>query len=78
MERPDSWFEPDCDYEYDCDSCDRLHKKLENARDFMEAVVEMMYSKDKLNMDDFERCLEETCSYLDIGFPVDEIQIKRK
>lgn len=52
--------------------------ELENAREFMEAVIEMMYSKEDLNMDDFERCLEEACHYLDIDFPLDDIQIKRK
>lgn len=78
MERPASWFEPDCDYENECDGCDKLNKKLENAKEFVESLVEMMYSKEKLDVDLFTWRLEEACSYLDIGFPINDIQIKRK
>ncbi len=76
MERPDSWYEQED--QYDCNCGDDSYKKLENAREFLESVVEMMYSKEKLNMEDFESHLEEACSYLDIGFPMGDIQIKRK
>lgn len=76
MERLDSWYEPEDQYECDCGN--NSDKNIESAKDFMEAIVEMMYSKKELNMDDFEGFLEEVCAHLDIDFPLEEIQIKRK
>ena len=52
--------------------------KLYDAREFMESIVEMMYSTDELDIDLFTWRLEEACAYLDVKFPLTDIQIKRK
>ncbi len=57
---------------------EKAEEKLYNAKEFMESLVEMMYSKEELDIDMFTWRLEEACAYLDVKFPVDEIQIKRK
>jgi len=78
MERPSSWYEPDCDYDVECDSCDKLNRKLDNAKDFLEGIMEIMYSKDRFDEATFESHLDELCSYLGVPMNLGELMIRRK
>jgi hypothetical protein len=63
--------------EYECKSCSGKENVLCQAKEFLESIVGMLYSKKPLDINEFEWQLEELCHYLNVKMG-DEIQIQRK
>lgn len=75
---PDSWYEPDCYPEYECSGCDNKEKQLETAKEFLESVIQKLYSQNTLDVHELERDLDELCCALDVKLLPGELQIQRK
>lgn len=74
---PDSWYEPDCDPEYECSDCDEKKSSLDNAKEFLESIVSMLYSREPLELLKFEEHLDELCHQLDVQIGKGDLQIQR-
>lgn len=78
---PDSYYEQDCCERYDCRECREKEQDIENAADFCKAIMEQLYSKEKLDEELLEFRLGELCAYLGVKIkvsPFNDIQIQRK
>lgn len=75
MERPSSWYEPEDSVESGCD-CNASN--LRYAGEFLEGMMEIMYSKEKFDESTFESYLDELCSYLGVPMNLGELMIRRK
>ena len=74
---PDSWYEPDCEPDYECSACDEKEQTLDSAKEFLESLVEMLYSKEALDLNLFENHLDELCHQLDVKIGAGDLQIQR-
>jgi hypothetical protein len=74
---PDSWYEPDCEPDYECSHCDEKEKTLDNSKEFLESIVSMLYSKEPLDLLAFENHLDELCSYMDVTIDKGDLQVQR-
>ncbi len=68
-----------CSYEtqYECKACEGKENVLDVAKEFLESIVDMLYSKQPLDASEFECQLEELCYQLNVKMG-DELQIERK
>lgn len=70
----DSDYEP----EYHCKDCKKKDDKINNAKEFLSAIVEQLYASDKLDTSLLEFQLDELCHYLDVPMVKGDLQIERK
>jgi len=52
--------------------------KIEDVRYWLDYLLDQLYSTNKLDLQECERCLEELCSVVGIKVPKEEIAIERK
>lgn len=72
-----SWDCP-CDRpEYECSDCDEKESTIENSKEFLESIVNMLYSSEPLDLAKFEDHLDELCGYLDVKIGKGDLQIQR-
>lgn len=74
----DRYIDEDYYEERVCRCCDKKQDKLESAKDFLEGVIEALYSETPLDVYQLEDHLEELCGYLDVKLPQKRLQIQRK
>jgi hypothetical protein len=72
-----SWDCPCDGPEYECYKCDEKDKQIDNAKEFLESIVEMLYSKEALDLAEFEDHLDELCAYMDVKIGQGDLQIRR-
>lgn len=75
---PDSWYEPDVEIEHTCYQCDEKDKKIEHMADHMTAIIEMLYSREKLEVAKLEDHLDEVCHALGLKLPAEMPNVERK
>lgn len=73
--RPASWYEVECDVE--CRECVQKENKLEEAKEYLVAVVEQLYSKGSLDVGMLESNLDELCHYLCVKVGQGTMNIQR-
>ena len=73
-----NYDEPDCEPEYECSACNGKENTLDTAKEFLESLVDMLYSKEALDLTDFEWKLDELCHYLNVKMIAGDLQIQRK
>lgn len=73
----DCYLETDC-YEDYCPKCEETENILYYSVEFLESVLEQIYSSKPLDPLLFEDHLGELCCYLKIKLPDGELQIQRK
>ena len=74
--KEDNYYEPYCEKE--CSGCQDKKTELKDIKYWMKALVEQLYSKEKLDYLDCEQCIEEICSVVDVKIPEGELTIDRK
>ncbi len=70
----DEYFEPE---RPSCRQCEESQQKLDDAKEFLEGVVEKLYSRDTLDVLHLEFLLDELCFYLDVKSGIGDLQIQR-
>ena len=70
---PDS-YEPDC---Y-CNKCEEHEQKMDQVKDFVEGVIEQLYSTEKLDVSILEHCLDELCFLVEAKMNKGFLQVERK
>ena len=73
-----SWDCPCDGPEYECYQCNEKEEQLENAKEFLESIVEMLYSREVLDLAKFEDHLDELCHQLDVKIGQGDLQIRRQ
>ena len=81
MNSYDLWKTDNSDY-YDnlraeCKDCSNKEDKLIEASDWLKKIVKQLYTKESLDVNHFERCLDELCYLLDVTINTGDIQIAR-
>jgi len=64
-------------YHPGCYDCEEKEKQLYRAKDWLESIVEQLYSKEELDLKRFEDHLDELCHQLDIKLENRLIMIQR-
>ena len=68
----------DCSAPTSCKQCEKSEQVLDDARDFLEHVVNQLYSTDKLDKAKLEKCLDELCWLLNVKTNDGFLQVERK
>jgi hypothetical protein len=68
----------DYNADYDCASCDSLEKSMAGAAHYLEAIINALYSGERLDIGVLENHLEELAHVLKIRLPKGVITIQRK
>jgi hypothetical protein len=71
------WYEPITEPTYQCSDCEPVEQKLNDAKEYLEAVVDMLYSKQPLDRGLLESNLDELCALIGIKIGVGELQVQR-
>lgn len=74
----DSWYEPDCEPDYSCYKCDEKQTVIDEAGEWLKTLVKQLYSKEKLDLLEFENNLDELCHLLNIQIGKGDLNIQRK
>lgn len=61
----------------ECKSCCKKDKAITEAQEFLTEIVKQLYTKEKLDLNIFEHCLDELCSILNVENNPGDIQIAR-
>lgn len=69
----DSAYEP----EYRCKKCEEKEQLLDEAAQFMQTIVEQLYSRDTLDKPVLQHCIEELCGILRVKNQHSILQIAR-
>jgi hypothetical protein len=64
-------------YKPECKQCAEKETALQEAREYLEGVIEQLYSKDKLDISTLEFNLDELCSFLGVKIGKDLPNIQR-
>lgn len=64
-------------YGCECYRCEEKTGVLEDAKEFLQSIVDMLYSKETLNVAQFEDHLDELCHQLGVKMNSGDIQIQR-
>jgi len=64
-------------YYKECKQCSEKEEALQEAREYLEGVIEQLYSKDKLDISTLEFNLDELCSFLGVKIGQDLPNIQR-
>ena len=74
----DAWIEQD---DYDnrrCHECLDNEKRMNNANDLIQSIVDQLYSKGNLDLASFEDDLDNLCYMFEIPMKKGDLQIQRK
>ncbi len=63
---------------YECPACERKEETLNRTKEFLESIVNMLYSNKPLNLIEFENDLDELCHRMDVQIGFGDLQIQRK
>ena len=78
----DSWrlYVEDCDHSSDqrCSDCEMNEQRFDNAREYFDDILRILYGKEKYRIGKLEECIDEVCSALKMKFPNGELQIQKK
>ena len=61
-----------------CDGCDDKEVVLEQAGEYLSAIVKTLYNKENLDLSKLESDLDELCHLLNVKLMQGELQIQRK
>jgi len=75
--QPDSWYEEDYIPQNTCRSCEENEQKLDCAKEILESLVKMLYSRGVLNLNKLEENLDELCHLLQVKMIPGDLQIER-
>jgi hypothetical protein len=75
--QPDSWYEEDYIPEKICRTCEENEQKIDCAKEILETLVQMLYSKGSLNLNKFEENLDELCHLFQVKLLPGDLQIER-
>lgn len=70
------WY--DCEPTTHCKHCEYNEQTLDEAKEFLEEVVQQLYSTDSLDIYKLEHCLDELCHMLKVKMNAGDIQVERK
>lgn len=70
----DYFYEPD----HCCRQCDEKDQVIDESEEFLDEIVQQLYSKESLNKAVLQHCLEELCFRLKVKLPMGELQVDRK
>ena len=60
-----------------CRNCEEIDKKFDHAREYLNAIVKLLYIDQKIDCAKLEDNLEMLCNYLEVNTPVGLINICR-
>ena len=69
-------YDYECDEYNRCNECEEHEETLASIRPFFRGVLENVYGKNKLNLQDLERCLDEIAGYLGMKLPDGDLQVR--
>ncbi len=62
----------------ECKDCLEKEQMFDEASEYLEEIVQQLYSKDPINYSDLEHCLDELCHYLKVKTIPGDLTICRK
>lgn len=62
----------------ECFDCETKDRTIQNAQEFLEGIVEVLYRKEKINWMLLETYLEEICHYLNVKLPKEDLVVIRE
>jgi len=68
--------EPNCETE--CFGCSEKENKIDDIKYWLRSIVDQLYSKEKLDVVEFETALQELCFNVNIRVPIKALEIQRK
>ncbi len=74
----DRWIDEDDCCDRECRECEKKQHTIDNAKDFLEGVIQALYSHKPLDVDALDNHLEELCAFLEVNMPKERIQVQRK
>lgn len=73
----DHLLDYDIEPEYECSDCDQKQDVLEASKEWLESIVRILYSGEKIDESKLSDHLEELCWQLDVTFPKNELRISK-
>jgi len=68
----------DCESPHLCKHCESNEQIIDEAREFVEEILEQLYGIKKFDPDNLQHCLSEVASYLKIKFKFGDLKIQEK
>lgn len=62
----------------ECRDCEKKEGTMHEAKNYLESIVQMLYSKDMLDLHKFEDTLDELCHLLNVKLLPEDLQIQRR
>ena len=78
MSRFDWWNGPEYEPEHECKHCNEKEQTMDEAREFIQGIVEQIYSNKALEKGILEHCLDELCFLFNVEMAKGEMTIARK
>lgn len=78
FERPDWWYEPDCEDKYECPDCEKREFEIEEATKNLAKLLRQMYNPGGFVPEEFENSLENLCDALNMNIPLKPLNIVAK
>jgi hypothetical protein len=75
---PDSWYEPDYYYEPECSGCEEKEKATQVAREYLEELITILYSEEKLDTAKLDDILGELAHQFDCKVPAHLPRVSRE
>jgi hypothetical protein len=63
--------------EYVCPDCDDKESRLDEGKEFLKEIIDLLYSNKKFDLEHFEFCLENLCHHLKVKLPDNELVLHR-
>ncbi len=75
----DAWKTTPCElsHERECRKCEEKDQTLDEASEWLQEIVKQLYTKDALDVNHLENCLDELCHLLKVKMNTGDIQIAR-
>jgi hypothetical protein len=73
----EQWYEIDIQDPPTCRHCEDKEQSLDCAKEFLETIVNMLYSKNTLNIESLEENLDQLCHFLRVKVKPGDLQIQR-
>ncbi len=74
----EEWLEYPCTPDKYCSDCDDKQAILDDTIEFMEEIVKQLYSKERLDTNILDHCIENLCYKLNVKPASGQLQIMRK
>lgn len=63
--------------EHSCKQCEEKEQRIDDAREFLEGIIDHLYGSQPLDKVNLQHCIEELCHFLGVHFDRDELNIAR-